>query len=90
MIPQRYSGKKLIGRLCRPTREIRNGAGQGVSPGTVCIIRDVVRGHGITIQANTCPCCGQYAYITRVPRTDLELIDRRVRHAENETSAPAP
>lgn len=74
MIGQKYSGKDLIGRKCRPMRNIRNGGGQGITPETVCTIVSVARGHGFTIQTEKCPHCGQYAWITRVNRNDLELI----------------
>lgn len=75
MIDKKYRREDLIGRKCRPVRNIRNGAGDGISPSTICKIVDVVRGHGFTIQTEKCPCCGQYAYITRVNRNDLELIE---------------
>lgn len=75
MIPKKYSGDQLVGRMCRTTRHIRNGGGAGVSPDSVCFIRSVVRGHGFTIQTETCDHCGQYSYISKVAREDLELID---------------
>ena len=75
MIPMKYKGSDLIGKKCRPTRYIRNGAGDGITPKTVCTIVDVVRGHGFTIQTETCPHCGQYAYIRKVKREELELVD---------------
>jgi len=75
MIPKKYSGEQLVGRMCRTTRHIQNGGGAGVSPDSVCFIRSVVRGHGFTIQTETCDHCGQYSYISKVAREDLELID---------------
>lgn len=44
MIDKKYRGEDLIGRKCRPVRNIRNGAGQGITPNTVCTIVSVVRG----------------------------------------------
>ncbi len=73
-IPKSYKGADLIGRKVRPTHDIRNGGGCGISPDTVCTIVSVVRGHGFTIKSEKCPCCGQYAYIARVHREDLDLI----------------
>lgn len=75
MIPTKYRKEDLIGKKCRPTRNIRNGGGDGISPSTVCTIKNVVRGSGITLETEKCPCCGQFAYITRVDRNDLELIE---------------
>lgn len=75
MIPMKYKGSDLIGKKCRPTHNIRNGAGDGITSKTVCKIVDVVRGHGFTIQTETCPHCGQYAYIRKVKREELELVD---------------
>lgn len=75
MIPMKYKGSDLIGKRCRPTRNIRNGAGDGITSKTVCKIVDVVRGHGFTIQTETCPHCGQYAYIRKVKREELELVE---------------
>lgn len=75
MIDKKYRGEDLIGRRCRPVRNIRNGAGHGITPDTVCTIVSVVRGHGFVVQAEKCPYCGQYAWISRVSRNDLELIE---------------
>lgn len=46
-----------------------------VTPTTICTIVDVVRGHGFIIKTDACPHCGQRAYITHVPRNELELIE---------------
>lgn len=75
MIDRKYRGDELIGKKCRPLRNIRNGGGDGVSSTTVCTIVNVVRGHGFTIQTDKCPHCGQYTHISRVNRQDLELIE---------------
>lgn len=75
MIPKKYRKEDLIGKKCRPIRDIRNGGGEGISPATVCTIKNVVRGSGITIETEKCPCCGQYSRITRIGRNELELID---------------
>ena len=75
MIPTKYKGSDLIGRKCRPMYAFRNGAGNGVTPDTVCTIVNVVRGHGFVIETEKCPHCGQYAHISRIPRRDLELIE---------------
>lgn len=74
MIDKKLRGKDLIGRKCRPTALIHNGAGQGVSPETICTIMDVIPGHGFVIRAGKCPHCGQYAWITHVSRDQLELV----------------
>lgn len=74
MIPKRIKGSDLIGMKCRVMQNLRNGAGDGVTPNAVCTIVDVIRGHGFSIQTEECPHCGQYAYITHVSRDDLELI----------------
>lgn len=76
MIPMKYKGSDLIGKKCRPTHNIRNGAGDGITPKAVCTIVDVVRGHGFTIQTETCSRCGQYAYIRKVKREELELVEK--------------
>lgn len=78
MIPLKYKGDELIGKKCRPVHNIRNGAGDGITPKTVCTIVDVVRGHGFTIQTEACPHCGQYAYIRKVKREELELVESGV------------
>lgn len=75
MIPKKYNGEYLIGRKCRPVRSIRNGGGDVISPDTVCKIRNVVRGSGISVITEPCRSCGQSTYITRISREDLELID---------------
>lgn len=77
MIDPRLKGSDLIGRKCRPVHSIRNGGGQGITSDTICTIVAVTRGHGFTIQTEKCPHCGQYAYITRVARNDLELLEAR-------------
>ena len=75
MIRKDLSGDELIGRKCRTVCPIQNKSGQGITAETICVIKDVVKGHGITIQTEACPVCGQYAYITGVKREELELID---------------
>lgn len=76
MIEKKYCGKDLVGKKCRPVRNICNGAGQGITAETICTIVSVVRGHGFIVQTEKCPCCGQYARISRVNRNDLELIEQ--------------
>lgn len=76
MIPKRYTGKTLEGRKVRIDREMRNGAGAGITPGIVATIVRVVRGRGLVIKTDTCPHCGMYAYITGVPREYLTLIEQ--------------
>lgn len=83
MIDKKFKCKDLIGKKCRPVRTVRNVAGYGITTGTICTIKDVVRGHGFTIQSDKCPHCGQFAHITRVNRQDLELVEG----AENEDRA---
>jgi len=83
MIDPKLKGSDLIGRKCHPVHSIRNGSGQGITSDTICTIVAVVRGHGFTIQTEKCTCCGQYAYITKVARNDIELLD-----AETEGGAP--
>ena len=75
MIDHRIKGEELIGKKCRPTGTIRNGAGECVSGDTICTIVNVVKGQGIVIMTEKCPCCGQQAYIRRVHRNDLTLIE---------------
>ena len=75
MIPKKYSGDELKNKFCRPVRKIRNGGGAAISPETICRIVSVVRGHGFTIETEKCPRCGQSAYISRVSRDDLELVE---------------
>lgn len=73
MIPKKYKADDLIGKKCRPLRNIRNGGGDAVSPDSVCII--VAAHYGISIKTPRCPHCGQYCYITRIKREDLELVE---------------
>ena len=75
MVDRKYRRDDLIGKKCRPVRPIHNGKGEGITTDTVCTIKDVVRGHGFTIQTDKCPHCGQFSYITRVKRQDLELVE---------------
>ena len=75
MISKRIKGEDLVGRLCRPVRKIKNGLGATVTQDTLCTIKAVTRGSGITIQTEKCPHCGQQAYITRVGRDELELVE---------------
>lgn len=75
MIDHRTKGEDLIGLKCRPCTPLRNGNGDGITPNTICTIVNVVRGHGITIETERCPHCGQYARIRRIHRNDLTLLD---------------
>ena len=74
MIDRKMRSEALIGKKCRPVREIRNGAGETVSENTVCTIIRVGRGHGITIQTDRCPCCGQSCMIRGLGSDELTLI----------------
>ena len=73
MISRKYRADELIGRKCRPTHEIKNGAGMVITPDTVCTIR--FAHYGVEIKTEKCECCGMYAIISRIPRADLELIE---------------
>ena len=75
MIDRKYRREDLIGKKCKPIRSIKNGGGDGITTDTICTIKDVVRGHGFTIQTDKCSHCGQYAYITRVNKQDLRLFE---------------
>ena len=74
MIDRKLKRDELIGRRCQVMRDLENRGGQGLSKGTICTIKDVVRGNGFIIQTDRCPHCGQYAYVTHVSRNDLELM----------------
>lgn len=76
MISRKCTGEVLKGKKVHCDVDMRNGAGCGVSAGTIATIKKVVRGKGLTIQTEKCPCCGQYAYITGVPREKLTLVNR--------------
>ena len=73
MIPRQYKSEELVGKKCRPLREMQNGGGQGITPDTICTI--VSAHYGITIKTDPCPHCGQYAKISRIDRKDLELVE---------------
>lgn len=75
MIPKKYTGEMLRGRKARCLVDLVNGGGHGVSAGSMVTITAVVRGHGLTIKTEKCTHCGQYTYISRVPREKLELIE---------------
>lgn len=73
-IPKKMTSQELEGRIVYVLRKLQNRGGDGISPGTIATIKRVVRGQGITIETAKCPCCGQYAYITGVKRSDLSLV----------------
>lgn len=75
MISKAYTGEMLRGRKALCLKDIANMGGHGTCAGSVVKIVNVVRGKGITIKTEKCPYCGQYAYITRVARQDLELLE---------------
>lgn len=76
MIDRKLNRKDLIGKTCRPVHTIQNRSGCIISDDTDCVIKDVVRGHGFTIQTDKCPHCGQSAYITHVKREDIKLVEK--------------
>lgn len=73
MIPKRFNSIDLVGKKCRPVRDLLNHEGQGITVDTVCTI--VSAHYGIKIKTDPCPHCGQYAVISRINRDDLELIE---------------
>ena len=73
MIAKKLTAKDLIGKTVFVLKKLRNRAGEGVSPGTIATIKNVVRGRGITIETAKSPCCGQFSCITGVNRNDLSL-----------------
>lgn len=74
MISKKYTGEMLKGKKARCLRDISNKGGHGISAGSTVAIIGVVRGKGLYIKTEKCPHCGQYAYITGVARSELELI----------------
>lgn len=72
-ISKKTTGKDLIGRTVFVLKFLVNGGGEEVSPGTIAVIKNVVRGKGITIETEKCPCCGQFSCITGVPRNWLAV-----------------
>ena len=83
MIPKHYPKEKLVGKTAILEENIRNHGGEGLTKGSLVTIKGVVRGRGLTIQAETCPVCGQYAYITGVDRSCLTLLDEFIIDPEN-------
>ena len=83
MIPKHYPKEKIIGKTAILEENIRNHGGEGLTKGSLVTIKSVVRGRGLTIQAETCPVCGQYAYITGVDRSYLTLLDEFIIDPEN-------
>lgn len=75
MITKSYTREKLVGKTAICEEDIRNHGGEGVSKGSLVTIKNIVRGKGITIRTETCPVCGQYAYISGVDRECLTLLD---------------
>lgn len=75
MIDKKMKRVDLIGRKCRPLYPMVNGAGIGITPQTICTIRNVVKGHGLTIESEPCLHCGQYAHIAGVGREELTLVE---------------
>ena len=73
MISTKYKGYELVGKKAKPVRDIANGAGQGISKGSIVTIVDAH--YNLTIQADKCPCCGQFTRISGVKRHDLEIIE---------------
>lgn len=74
MISKNLRTEDLIGKTCHPTREILNGAGAVIGTDTICTIRNVVRGHGITIVKESCPHCHVGVLVRGLSREDLELV----------------
>lgn len=74
MIPKKYTGEMLKGKKARCLCDISNKGGNGISAGSTVTIVNVVRGKGLCIKTEKCPCCGQYCYITGIDRDCLELI----------------
>lgn len=68
MIPKKYTGEMLKGRKARCLVDIGNRGGNWISEGSKVTVVKAVRGKGITIKTETCPCCGQHCYITGVNR----------------------
>lgn len=73
MIPKKYNALDLVGKKCRPVRNLENREGQGITADTICTI--ISAHYGIKIKTDICPHCGQYAVISHISREDLELIE---------------
>lgn len=82
MIPKKYTSEMLEGRKARCLVDIGNKGGNWISKGSKVTILGSVRGKGIKIKTETCPCCGQYCYITGVNRNELELVPELYRPEE--------
>lgn len=64
-----WNGKKI-----RTKRDLTNGWGT-VKAGTVCTVSGGIGGVGLTLKADSCPCCGLRALISRVHSSDVEVVD---------------
>ena len=73
MISRKIKSDDLIGRKCRPIHSIKNGAGNCIGSETICTI--VSAHYGVTVKTDECPYCGQSAYISRISREELELVE---------------
>lgn len=73
MISKKLTGKQLIGKRVRVDSDHVNNGGHGIGKGAIATIVDLYA--GVAIKTDKCPHCQQYAYISRVSRDDLTLID---------------
>lgn len=73
MIPRKYKASDLKGRKARLVRELTNWAGQVISEETIVTITRAR--YGIEVKTETCKHCGQSAYIRKIRREDLALVE---------------
>ena len=73
----KYNGMKFAddwkGKRVKAVRQINNGAGEGVSPGTLGTVNHVYAGLSITF--DVCTHCGTIARVTNVEYFDVELAE---------------
>jgi hypothetical protein len=73
MIPKRMKADEIVGRMATLDSDICNGAGLAIAKGSK--VKIVRASYGIEIKTEICSHCGQYAYISKLKRDDLTLID---------------
>lgn len=61
------------GKRVKAVRPVRNGGGQGATPGMLGTVRGVYAGLDITF--DVCTHCGTVTYIGKVDYFDVELAD---------------
>ena len=75
MIPVEMKYKEIIGKTVKIDRDFTSESGICVKRGTRARVRLYDVKNGYTVETEKCPCCGNWAVIKGIKKSDITLAE---------------